>query len=230
MHYIKNIKLMHLLVLLLAAVGMTSCSETDSTSSSSEKYPNDFLNWQARNDTYFESVYDKAQTAINNGDTEWYIFKSLSRSTGASSNKTDYIVVHVLSQDSASFNGQGHSEDPKATGYPATAAKPLASDSVQVHYRGNLMPTDNYPLGKQFDTSWYGDYNLSYMRTTMFAVTGVIDGFATALQYMHIKDRWEVYIPYALGYGSTESTSIPAYSTLKFDITLMAINRQKQTL
>ncbi len=230
MHYIKNITLKHLVVLLLAAVGMTSCSETDSTSSSSEEYPNDFLNWQARNDSYFESVYDKAQTAISNGDTKWYIFKSLSRSTSASSNKADYIVVHVLSQDTAAYDNKWHSENPTATDYPATAAKPFATDSVQVHYRGNLMPTDHYPLGKQFDTSWYGDYNLSYMRTVMFSVGGVVDGFATALQYMHVKDRWEVYIPYALGYGSTESTSIPAYSTLKFDITLMAINRKKQTL
>ncbi len=224
MHYIKNITLKHLVVLLLAAVGMTSCSETDSTSSSSEEYPNDFLNWQARNDSYFEVVYDSAQTAINNGDTKWYIFKSLSRGTAASSNKTDYIVVHVLSQDTE------HSEDPEAKGYDTTRGKPLATDSVQVHYRGYLMPTDHYANGKVFNTSWYGDYNLSYMRTVMMGVGGNVDGFDTALQYMHVKDRWEVYIPYALGYGATEKTSIPAYSTLKFDITLLVINRKKQTL
>ena len=226
MQYIKNTKLLHLVVLLLVALGMTSCSETESTSTSSEKYPNDFLNWQARNDTYFESVYDKAQTAINNGDRTWYIIKSLSRSVSASSNKTDYIVVHVLSQANGRDSTYWHSENAKVY----SEQTPMGTDTVQVHYRGNLMPTDNYPLGKQFDTSWYGEYNLARMRTAKLSVNGVIDGFATALQYMHVKDRWEVYIPYNLGYGSTASTSIPAYSTLKFDLTLMVINRKKQTL
>jgi len=42
-------------------------------------------------------------------------------------------------------------------------------------------------------------------------------------------DRWELYIPYECGYGSTDQvdyytgkTTIPAYSFLIFDITLVS--------
>ena len=44
---------------------------------------------------------------------------------------------------------------------------------------------------------------------------------------MKIGDRWEVYIPYDLGYGesdykaSSSSTTIPGGSTLIFDVTLV---------
>ena len=51
------------------------------------------------------------------------------------------------------------------------------------------------------------------------------DGFATALQHMHIGDYWRVYIPYTLGYGSSDSDVIPAYSTLIFDVELVAYYR-----
>jgi len=51
-------------------------------------------------------------------------------------------------------------------------------------------------------------------------VSGVVDGFTTALQHMRKGDRWKVYIPYQLGYGESANSSIPGYSTLVFDITL----------
>ena len=52
-----------------------------------------------------------------------------------------------------------------------------------------------------------------------------IDGLSTALQQMHIGDRWIVYVPYQYGYGSVNNSSpiVPAYSTLVFDVTLVAI-------
>ena len=92
------------------------------------------------------------------------------------------------------------------------------------------MPSKSYSDGYQFDSSWTGDYNLKTMIPTKFKVgptyingnmVGVVTGFATALMNMHTGDRWTVYIPYALGYGVTESSNIPGYSTLRFDITLV---------
>ena len=61
-------------------------------------------------------------------------------------------------------------------------------------------------------------------------VSNIIDGFSTALQHMHIGDRWEVYIPQQLGYGSKDDSAVPAYSTLRFDITLMAYYRAGQVV
>ena len=42
---------------------------------------------------------------------------------------------------------------------------------------------------------------------------------------MHIGDRWKVYIPYQLAYGKTNNGTIPAYSTLVFDVTLVSYYR-----
>ena len=58
-------------------------------------------------------------------------------------------------------------------------------------------------------------------RLKLFGVSGTIAGFGTALQYMHCGDRWMVYIPETLGYGSTAQNKIPAYSTIMFDVTLV---------
>ena len=43
-----------------------------------------------------------------------------------------------------------------------------------------------------------------------------------AVQQMVAGDTWEVYIPAKLGYGDYESGFIPAYSTLIFEINLVA--------
>jgi len=47
---------------------------------------------------------------------------------------------------------------------------------------------------------------------------------------MHIGDRWKVYMPYQLAYGESGSSSIPGYSTLVFDMTLVAYYRAGTTL
>jgi FKBP-type peptidyl-prolyl cis-trans isomerase len=50
---------------------------------------------------------------------------------------------------------------------------------------------------------------------------GVIPGFSIALQNMVIGDKWEVWIPWSLGYGSAGYSSIPGFSTLVFQIELV---------
>lgn len=54
-------------------------------------------------------------------------------------------------------------------------------------------------------------------------VSNLIDGFATALQHMQEGDQWEIWIPWQLGYGSTDYGKIPAYTTLVFEITLLEV-------
>ena len=60
---------------------------------------------------------------------------------------------------------------------------------------------------------------------TLMRPTSAVKGFGTALQNMHIGDLWKVYIPYALGYSTSNTTTIPAYSTLIFEIELIAYYR-----
>jgi len=54
-------------------------------------------------------------------------------------------------------------------------------------------------------------------------VSGVVDGFSTALQHMQEGDKWEVWIPWWLGYGESGSGSIKGYTTLVFEIELVKV-------
>ena len=80
---------------------------------------------------------------------------------------------------------------------------PYYNDSVVIHYSGHLLPSTSYPSGMVFDKSY------------------LVPGFSTALQHMHRGDHWRVTIPHQLAYGANANGSIPAYSTLIFDIWLV---------
>jgi len=56
-----------------------------------------------------------------------------------------------------------------------------------------------------------------------FGVNEVVDGFSTALQHMKKGDKWEVWIPWSLGYLQSGNSSIPGYTTLVFEIELVEI-------
>jgi FKBP-type peptidyl-prolyl cis-trans isomerase FklB len=188
---------------LMLALSLASCSENDDTV---EEYPD----WKNTNTAYFNNLYATAKTAIESGDTSWKIFRKWSASAADESqtyNPEDCIVVKVLE------NGAG-------------SGCPLYNDNVWVHYQGRLLPSTSYADGYVFDQSFYGTFNENTAVATQLAVSGTVDGFATALQEMHIGDHWQVYIPYQLGYGESSSdTTIPAYSLLIFDIRLVSYAR-----
>lgn len=190
-------KFLYFSILLLGSLGFASCTET-------KEDLEEFGNWQYRNETYFNDIYQKAKS-----DTKDYkIIRSWSLEEGVATSPDDNIVVQVINQGAGS-------------------GCPLYTDSVRVHYEGRLIPSATYTSGYVFDKTWTGDYNLATMHPTTFCVSALVDGMTTALMNMHIGDRWRVYIPYKLGYGTTtsSSTSIPAYSTLIFDLTLVSYYR-----
>jgi FKBP-type peptidyl-prolyl cis-trans isomerase len=84
--------------------------------------------------------------------------------------------------------------------------RPVRGNVVNVAYKGCL-----YNDTTAFDSSLDYDVRIG---------TKVIEGWSLALENMHVGDKWRVYIPYNLGYGSTGTTDIPAYSTLIFEIYL----------
>jgi FKBP-type peptidyl-prolyl cis-trans isomerase FklB len=104
----------------------------------------------------------------------------------------------------------------KVTGYAATGGRPLDTDTVKVYYRGKLIN------GEVFDQNFDGvnpDYDFNIPFKT--AVNGsVITGWTEVLRLMNKGERWVVYIPYQLAYGTAGSGSILGYSTLIFDINL----------
>lgn len=182
---------------MMTIIGLSSCSENSNTV---EEFPN----WKATNEASFNSTYSEAVKYIASGSDSWKVIKKWSYQDSIHNNPEDYIVAQVITKGSGTTS-------------------PMYSDSVRVHYEGRLLPSTSYPEGYVFDKSWNTDeYNPSTNVPTKLAVSNVVDGFSTALQNMHIGDRWRVYIPYQLGYDSSGSTGIPGYSTLIFDITLVS--------
>lgn len=88
--------------------------------------------------------------------------------------------------------------------------KPTAKSVVTVHYKGSLIN------GKPFDATEKG-------RPATFPLRGVIDGWKMALKEMPVGSRWEVVIPFNLGYGSRGAGVIKPFSTLIFDIQLLKV-------
>lgn len=187
---------------LLCLLLFSSCSEDDNTI---EEFPN----WQETNANYWNSLYSTTQQKVSSGDASWKIIKNFSIEDTLNTGKnTDYIIVNVLK---------------KGTG----SGCPIYTDSVRVRYTGRLLPSASYSEGYIFDTTNPNGIDDSQAAVADFVVSDVVDGFSTALQHMHIGDKWEVYIPWTLGYGITQSasSSIPPYSVLRFIISLVAYSR-----
>jgi len=102
-----------------------------------------------------------------------------------------------------------------------TGALPIQGNVVSVTFQGwkyndTINYTANHPLLEEeaFDSS----------DKYQFTVGGdVIDGWNLALQQMPVGTKWRIYVPYYLGYGTSGTTNIPAYTTLIFDIYLREI-------
>ena len=135
-----------------------------------------------------------------------------------------------------------YKEIEKGTG----VVSPELTDVVSVHYRGTLAN------GREFDNSWKrgcpeafrlnqviedgrkrtggcippqsGDRRMAGSAPAdAFRLNQVIEGWQEALRRMHVGDRWMIYIPYTLGYGTRTSGPIPGYSTLLFEVELLGI-------
>lgn len=182
-------------LLFSVSLAITSCDETDGA-------VNPYFNWEERNQLYIDSI---ARVAKAN-PSEWKIihtYKFNPPVNDLNPDVNDYVYCKVLE------NGSG-------------TMSPLFTDTVSTHYRGQLIPL--YDGSKVvFDQSFKGNLNTETAVPVEFAVGGVIEGWTTALQHMVEGDRWEVYIPYNLAYGTYGQSDIPGYATLIFDMQLVKV-------
>ena len=206
-------KKFHLFLSFIALI-LCSCSETD------EQW-DPYYNWEARNVEWFEQVADTARTSISEAKAlfgeqweehcDWRMFKTYMKAADVQGPLTDSICVRILSR------GQG-------------AMSPCYNDSVRINFRGWIMPTEYMDDAGKLSTSqsvfsqtYYGTYNPLTAAPQVLCVNGTVEGFCTALQYMVEGDDWLVYIPQQMAYGSAASSTIPAYSTLLFRISLIGV-------
>ena len=151
----------------------------------------EYANWQQRNDNYFAALKGKYSR-----------LKVYYQNPDIEGPSTSYIYYEVL-------------EEGEETDSPASA------DTVLLAYRGRLIPSVSYSQGYEFDRTFTTkDFEWNTAGFVRGTASSFVNGFTTALFHMHPGDRWRVYIPYALGYGATAKTGIPAYSTLIFEIAM----------
>ncbi len=95
-----------------------------------------------------------------------------------------------------------------------TGAKPTATDSVKVHYKGTLMD------GKEFDSSYKRG------QPAEFPLNHVIKCWTEGVQLMKIGGRAKLICPPSIAYGAQGAGDvIPPNATLQFEIELLGINR-----
>jgi len=98
-----------------------------------------------------------------------------------------------------------------ASGEGATPAK---DDKVQVHYHGTLID------GTVFDSS------VDRGKPATFGVSQVIKGWTEALQLMKVGDKWKVFIPSDLAYGTRGAGGkIGPNAALIFEVELISIEK-----
>lgn len=177
----------------------TSCDETEEV--------NKYADWRNRNEAFIDSlkrVYDA---------------------------KTDPELIQIIPY--AEKNYPIYAKKLKTV---TSGETPLYTDSVTVYYRGMLINeavfgaattphyyTKLYQSLDVFDKNFEGEEPNAFESPTKFFVNGVVAGWREVLQRMKVGERWEVYIPWQQGYGSSVSGTIPAYSTLIFDVNLVSI-------
>ena len=194
-------------ILTLSTTFFASCSETVEVG----EFEGD---WDQRNYAFIDSVASIARSNYGDEVGQWKILRTYKQNEGgmmgSSASSQDFVFAKIMEKG-------------------AGTVSPVYTDSVTVHYRGRLIPTASYPEGKIFDQNYYGELNsetAQWAPSSTFACNGVIEGWTTALMYMHEGDYWRLYVPEEMAYGSKGSSGgVPGYATLIFDVYLKKIKK-----
>jgi len=178
----------------------------------------DRLNTQYGGNLRSDLVLRGLRDAVTNDTTQFTMAQAHDIQAEAANRRTQEI--RKASEDFIAANGSkpGVVTLPSGLQYKVlkegTGAVPQGSDEVEVRYEGRLVD------GTVFDsTERHGK------ESDTFRADRLIKGWTEALTMMPVGSKWELYIPYQLGYGTRPSGTIPAYSTLIFTLELLDIKK-----
>ncbi|MEG2150560.1 MAG: FKBP-type peptidyl-prolyl cis-trans isomerase [Bacteroidaceae bacterium] len=185
-------------VLFVSSLSLTSCKETKEV----DEYGSD---WRVRNEQFMDSL----RTA----------YQAQPVGAGPLMEITPMSKPHDV-------NYRIYAKAVK--GYEGIGEMALYNDTVEVYYRGTLINN------KMFDQNFKGtnpDPEINVPLKSLvnsFVQRGGVSGWTDVLQHMRVGDRWVVYFPWQVAYGSAGSLpKIPGYSTLIFDMNLISITAPK---
>lgn len=164
------------------------------TSCSETNEVDQYANWQPRNQAFLDSLQHVIDTK---SDPNLFVITPMS--------STKYKIYAK-----------------KVDGYVGQGNPALFTDTVLVHYKGQLIN------GEIFDKTFEGinpdlafDVPRKFVVYTTNVQNSILTGWTEVLQLMRKGDRWKVYIPYQLAYGTSGSGAIPGSSTLIFDMNMV---------
>ncbi|MGO1297514.1 MAG: FKBP-type peptidyl-prolyl cis-trans isomerase [Vibrio sp.] len=97
---------------------------------------------------------------------------------------------------------------------PGKGTSPKATDTVEVQYKGTLID------GTKFDSSY------DRGEAAKFPLNRVIPGWTEGVQLMKPGAKYKFVIPPELAYGKQATPTIPANSTLVFDVELVKVDKK----
>ena len=115
-------------LLFVTSLSIVSCSETDGTE-------DPYANWEERNQRYIDSIATVAEANRGNGEGQWKIIRSY-KLPSLGLNETGKIIDNVYCKIQKVGDG---------------TESPIATDTVAVNYRGQLIN------GTVFDQSYQGE-------------------------------------------------------------------------
>lgn len=155
-------------------------------------------------------VFTRWEVKVNKAMTEEEFYKMREEQLAALEQKAKDDFAAYLA-------GNGITEKPRESGLvyvctkPGKGRKPVANQTVKVHYTGKLLD------GTVFDSSVERGEPFEFQLGTHSVISGWDEGIAL----MSKGEKGVLYIPFDLGYGPRQNGPIPAYSNLVFEVELV---------
>lgn len=203
--------LLYLSLFLFLSVGFAACDEVEEVG--------EYDNWEPRNTAFIDSIHALAADRLlplNAAQEEADKFEPGEmfglETTASTTAGKQYVYCKKIVKNTA-------------------GAVPVYTSSVEAHYYGTLITGDTF--GGTFEGYAATDCGVldpetkaptAFDSPTAYSVSGAYwgTGWVSALQYMHVGERWMLYIPYQSGYG-TGTSSLLENSAFTYDLQLESI-------